>query len=417
MRILAITHQYPHLGNDGLGPYNRHQLRWLAQEHEVEVVAPIPWTTRFRAGYENFMAQPQRYRNKDGIWVHHPVYVFPPKLLMHRYGKYFLSSVRKAVGEIVERFRPDVIFSCWAHPDGWAAVRLGREHGLPVLIKVIGSDVLVLARDPQRRQRIAEALREADGVAAVSQDLADHVIGLGVDASRVRVVPEGINLELFCPGDQSVARARLNLPIDGPKRLLFVGNLLLSKGAGVLLEACALLRQRGVEFRCHLVGRGRDEPRLRGLSERLGLGGGEGVVEFVGPCAQWQLPDWYRACDLVVLPSFSEGIPNVLREGMMCGTGFVATKVGGIPEITRPEVGRLVEAGDPRQLAEAVEKALAEGLRADRATALELNISWEQSARMMVDGLRGLQQASHPPVAGAFIRAVSREENQECVAV
>ena len=391
-RILAITHQYTRLGNDGLAPYNRHQLRCLAQDHAVEVIAPIPWTARFRSGYENFMAQPKRYRNKDGIWVHHPVYLFPPKVLMRRYGNYFLSSVRGVAEPIVERFRPEVIFSCWAHPDGWAAVQLGREYGLPVLIKVIGSDVLVLTKDPGRRQRVAEALQGADGVAAVSRDLADHVIGLGVDPAKVHVVPEGINQEVFCPGDQGEARARLKLPSEGPAQLLFVGNLLLSKGAGVLLEACALLKQRRVEFRCHLVGRGQDEPQLRVLAARLGLSGGSGaVVDFVGSCPQWQLPDWYRASDLVVLPSFSEGIPNVLREAMMCGTAFVATNVGGIPEITRPEVGRLVEAGDPRQLADAIEKALDEGLRADRATALELNISWEQSARLLAGELAKIQ--------------------------
>jgi glycosyltransferase involved in cell wall biosynthesis len=413
MRILTLTNQYPRLGNDRVAPYNRHQFRWLAARHELEVIAPVPWTARFRAGYQNFLAQPRRYRNRDGIWVHHSVYFFPPRLLMHRYGEFFLASVRKTARGILERFLPDVLLSCWSHPDGWATVRLAREHGLPVMIKVIGSDVLVLGREPRRRERVAEALREADGVIAVSRDLAEHVVALGVDPTRVHVVPEGIDQDLFSPGDRLESQRRLGLADDGDpphptKRLLFVGNLLLSKGVGVLLEAASLLHQRGVDLCCHLVGRGHDEPHLAALRQRLGL---EQHVEFVGACPQWKLPDWYRACDLVVLPSFSEGIPNVLREAMMCGRAFVATRVGGIPEITRPQVGRLVEAGNPRELADAIASALAEGLVADRETALALNISWERSAQMLGAELEKVRRPS-PAETEATVATVRDEADE-----
>jgi hypothetical protein len=136
MRILALTHQYPRLGNDRVAPYNRHQFRWLASRHQLEVIAPVPWTARFRAGYQNFLALPRRYRNRDGIWVHHPVYLFPPRLLMHRYGEFFLSSVRDAARHIIRRFAPDVLLSCWSHSDGWATVRQGGAvHGVAGVIE------------------------------------------------------------------------------------------------------------------------------------------------------------------------------------------------------------------------------------------------------------------------------------------
>ena len=88
----------------------------------------------------------------------------------------------------LKEFAPDVILSSWAHPDGWAATRLGREFELPVLIKVIGTDILVNARNERRRDRIAEALTAADAVAAVSRDLAQKVAELGVDPARIHVV-------------------------------------------------------------------------------------------------------------------------------------------------------------------------------------------------------------------------------------
>jgi glycosyltransferase involved in cell wall biosynthesis len=93
---------------------------------------------------------------------------------------------------------------------------------------------------------------------------------------------------------------------------------------------------------------------------------------------------------LVVLPSFSEGIPNVLREGMMCGRPFVATRVGGIPEITRPPIGRLVEPGDPDGLADALQGMLDEQPKVDEKVVREVCITWEESARQVADCIRGV---------------------------
>ena len=70
-------------------------------------------------------------------------------------------------------------------------------------------------------------------------------------------------------------------------------------------------------------------------------------ITFIGPRVHDELPDWYRAADLTVLPSHSEGLPNVLRESLACGTPFVATNVGGISEIAHPDYSLLVPAEDP----------------------------------------------------------------------
>src|SRR4051812_19833256 len=106
MRILALTHQYPRLGNSRFAPYNQHQFRCLAQAHELRVVAPIAWTARFGAGYDNFLIHPTHYRNGDGVWVYHPVYRYPPRFLNHRYGDYFLASARALFERAVKELRP-----------------------------------------------------------------------------------------------------------------------------------------------------------------------------------------------------------------------------------------------------------------------------------------------------------------------
>jgi glycosyltransferase involved in cell wall biosynthesis len=248
---------------------------------------------------------------------------------------------------------------------------------------VHGSDVLVAGKNKWRRRRIAEALRECDGVVAVGRDLAEHVVRLGVKPDRVHVVYNGVDRELFCEGDRSQARAALGLAED-KRMVLFVGNLLLSKGAGILIEACRRLRGHGVDFHCWLVGQGRDERTLRALVARHGL---RDQVRFAGPYPHAQLPLWYRASDVVALPSFSEGVPNVLREALACGRPFVATRVGGVPEVAPAAFSRLVAPGEPGALADALEEVL----RAPRAPefqhALPAPMTWEESARQLAERL------------------------------
>lgn len=387
MRILYLSSLFPRPGHELASPFNRLQLAALARRHEVAAIAPVSWLERFRqrAKYRSLPVPVER----DGVRVWYPTYFYTPRVWRHLYGQCYLASVRRTVRRVVDSLRPDVLFSCWAHPDGWAAVRLGREVGRPVVVKVIGSDVLVTTRDRRRQVRVAEALQQADGVVAVSQDLADHVLRLGVDPARVSVVSEGTDPNLFCPGDRTAARRRLGLPETG-RVILFVGNVLESKGAVVLAEACGRLAGGGAEFTCYVVGRGPDANKVLATAERYAVGG---RVVLVGPKPQSELPDWYRAADVVTLPSFSEGIPNVLREAIACGVPFVATGVGGIPELVRGLAAQLVPPGDPVALAEALRSTLADPpvvTAADQS----VNLSWEDSADRLAERLSAVLRPS-----------------------
>ena len=356
MRILTLTSLYPNPLQPHRAPFNRHRFRLLGEHYPVRVIAPVSWTDELAARRRGAPPLPPgRRRTHDGLPVEHPRYYFPPRVLRGWYGHCFRASVRRAVERAVAEFRPDVIDAPFAYPDGWAAVRLGHEFGVPVVIQVHGSDLRLLDRFPARRRPTVEALRAADGLIAVSQDLADTVVRLGADPERVRLVYDGIDPALFRPGSKAASRTRLGLERD-TVRLLFVGNFYPVKGADVLLRAGHRLRQRGVPFELDLVGQGPQAEALRALVRRLGL---EGVVGFRGPMPQDELADWYRAADVFVLPSRSEGVPNVLLETMACHTPYVATRVGGVPEIHVPEAGRLVPPDDPAALADAIADELA----------------------------------------------------------
>jgi teichuronic acid biosynthesis glycosyltransferase TuaC len=373
MRILAITNCFPSPSSPLRAMFHLHKMRAMARENQVRVIVPVPWPEqlrhRLRGGASSLdLGEPN-------LQVYYPTYWFTPRILQHRYGGFYLASIRGELASALRDFQPEIVFGIWSHPDGWAAVKIARELNLPVVIKVIGSDVLVLGEKPLRRKMVAEALCSADRVIAVSQHLANATAELGVDPKKLHIIPEGIDKQIFQPGDQAMARASLNLPKD-VRMILFVGNLLFSKGAGVLIEACSIMAGKGIPFSCYLVGRGKDEANLRQMVKSGNL---SKYVVFPGPCKQEALVNWYRACDIVALPSFSEGIPNVLREAMQCHRPFVATRVGGIPEISDPATTRLVAPGNPRELADALEQMLKAPPTVDETVPARYNITWVQS--------------------------------------
>jgi glycosyltransferase involved in cell wall biosynthesis len=388
MRVLALTSLYPTPFHPHRATFNRQQFRALADEHEVRVIAPIAWTgewsarRRVQRGTASPMP-PERRRVFDGIVVDHPRFAFTPRILRGRHGGFMAQSVGECFREAVARFRPEVVLGCWAYPDGWAAVRLAREAGLPVAIKVHGSDLLTIQSQRARRRRTIEALAEADAIIAVSRGLADQAIVYGAAPSRVHVVHNGVDDGIFYPGPRDAARARLGLTGSVPL-ILFIGNLVGVKAPDVLIEALGVLARAGCRFECALIGDGPLRGPLRSRIHSLGLGAS---VRLVGPRAQDELPWWYRSADLLVVPSRSEGIPNVLLEAEACGTAFVASHVGGIPEIAPPEA--LVPPGDSQALAERIARFL--DPRTRPTTGLTRRPSnWLDSARALAGVLRGI---------------------------
>jgi glycosyltransferase involved in cell wall biosynthesis len=146
-----------------------------------------------------------------------------------------------------------------------------------------------------------------------------------------------------------------------------VARLARDKGLDVLLEACGLLRARGLDLRLALVGEGEEEAALRAQAQRLGLGES---VDFLGAVAPGDLAPHYRAADVVVLPSRREGLGLVLVEALFCQRPVIGTRVGGIPDVVADgETGLLVPPDDPLALAEALAHLLSDPVLATRLAA------------------------------------------------
>ena len=275
---------------------------------------------------------------------------------LHRRGTWMWWSVRGRLLKDAERDRPDVVLSYWAHPDGEVALRLARRLGVPVALMVGGSDVLLLTKEPRRRRRVEAVLRGVDAVVTIGENLRARVISMGVPAERVTSVMRPVDVARFAPGDRADARRRRGLPLDHAV-LLWVGRLVPVKGVDTLLRAVAVLREQYPALVLCIAGDGPDASSLRALSAQLGI---DSLVRWLGNVDHADLPDWYRAADVTVLPSLSEGVPNVLLESIACGTPFVASNVGSISEIADEACDRLVPPGRAEELAAALATVLAQ---------------------------------------------------------
>ncbi len=344
MRILFCSYAYPNPWQPGLGTFNRTMLAGLAQQHDVRVIAPVSFTERWRtAGISGFQALPN-------VPATYPTYFYPPKFGRSQYDKFLWWSIRHTVRACVRDFVPDVVLSYWAHPDGAVAVRAAHEAGIPAVVMVGGSDVLLLARSGSRRKAILKALSAADAIVAVSHDLADTMIGDGLPSEKISVIGRGVDANGFHPGDRAAARQQLGLPLDRPV-IVGAGRLVAVKDWITWLEACGELVSRGVNPASYVCGAGPLQAELQDWITRNGL---NNFIELRGSQTPQELATWYRAADVTLLTSISEGIPNVLLESMACGGSFVATAVGGIPEIADPVCDRLVPTKNPAAIAEAV---------------------------------------------------------------
>ena len=278
-----------------------------------------------------------------------------------------------------------------------------RFAGVPYTFTAHAKDIFhqsVIAADFERK------LADAAATVTVSDYNAQHLretYGTAA-AARVRRVYNGMDL----------GRLRFESPRDRRPLVVSVGRLVEKKGFAELVEACAVLRDRGTMFRCVIVGEGELEAELSAQINSLGL---EQVVEMIGPRPQEEVFRIVREAAAFTAPCVvgedqnRDGLPTVLLEAMALGTPCVSTDVTGIPEVVRDgQTGLLVPQRDARALVAALERLLADPeLRVRLAGAARKLIEIEFDARRNTEQLRALfAQAvaaggARPPVVGTDV--------------
>lgn len=391
MKLLLVTTVFPSPLQQQRGTFNFEMVRAFRPEHDVRVIAPVAWPIALRARWQR--RKWDDARRVDGIDVRHPVYFYTPRVFRSHYGGFFRWSIRAAADDILRGFTPDVVVGYWAHPDGHAAMKIARRLGVPGVVMVGGSDILLLGEDVNRGRLIREVLEEADAIVTVSEDLKRALGRWAIPPAKAHVVYRGVDRTRFNPGPQVEARRRLGIDHTRPM-LLYVGNLVAVKGLDVLLAACARAAGRA-DFQLYLVGAGPMKAALQRACTEAGIAD---RVTCVGAVDHTALPDWYRAADRTLLSSRSEGVPNVLLESSASGTSFIAPHVGGIPEIADPLADRLVPPGNPDALADAIVESVTVRRFVQRRV---VPASLQESARQLLDVLASTTTQSHRTSAPA----------------
>ncbi len=352
MRVAVLTQQFPTSHHRWAGHSVYQTLRVLARRCDLHVFYPevtYPSLPSFIDRRSLRRPDFDRSWNPPAVPATYVPYKAFPVISRSLNG---LSMARRILPH-VRRFDPDVILSYFIYPDGYAAVRIGKMLDVPVVVTAVGSD-LNRQRDPICRKLTAYTLRNADFVSTVSQHLCETARTQGADPARSRAKPNGCDTAVFHPMDRQRARRTLELDQDA-EIIVYVGRLDVRKGLIELIEAVQKLRAQRPKLRCFIVGSGPDKPRL---IEAIATAGMNESISIVPSCATDRVALWMVASNLVTLPSYNEGCPNVVIEALAAGRPVVATNVGGIPELMDETCGRLVPRADVPALTKALQQVL-----------------------------------------------------------
>ncbi len=274
----------------------------------------------------------------------------------------------------------------------WRVPHAFMFHTLGVLKNRIASS----PKEPGLRIAAEKRLAvECDLIFAATEREKRQLVELyGASPGKIHVVPCGVDTEKFQTAERSESRARLELR-EGEPVILYVGRFDPIKGVDRLLAAASILR-RELRPRVVLVGGGgenaSEERKLRALCSELSL---NDCVTFAGRKVHDELPDYYRAADVLVLPSHYESFGLVVLEALACGAPVVAMRVGVVEDIVRSGVnGWVLSENTPEHLAEGVRRVLDakknRGMSADSIRSSVRDYDWDFVARSVDEEYRAL---------------------------
>ncbi len=349
LKIAVVTTYFPSSAQPWQGRSAYQTLRVISREADVRVLYP-------NAAYPSlFMPRSQSYHKLDASYS-------PPDVKASYYDYLALPLVSRPLNgwmaarvllPHVRGFAPDLIFSSYLYPDGYAALKIGKALSVPVVVQSIGSDINRIG-DPVSASHTRTVLRESDFLVTVSGDLRTKAVAMGASPEKTRAVVNGCDLSVFHVKDRLEARQKLSID-SASEAVVYIGRMDVKKGLRELVEAAASLHPARPNLHVYLVGEGPDRPLIESAIEDRNA---SGYIHALPACAFDDVAVWMTAADLVTLPSYMEGCPNVVLEALACGRPVVATNVGGIPEIMSDECGRLVPPRDPVALAEALASVL-----------------------------------------------------------
>ncbi len=386
MKVLSLSSVYPNPAEPGLGLFVRSRLQALAEQAEVQVIAPIPVLDYSHPGRKIVRRREFAESRQDGhLRVFHPRWLFPPfgtplNILCE------FARLVPLVANLRRSFAFDVIDAHFCYPDGCAAALLSQLFRTPFTITLRGSE-LAFDRHYGRRLAMRAALRQASAVMAVSDELRDFAIARGASPERTRTVPNGIDADLFHRRDAISMRRRHGLPMNRAL-ILSAGELIEAKGHHLVTRALEAVLAQGHDVELLIAGataRGgpQFESKLREYVRDAGL---TDRVRFLGWVDRQAMAELLCAVDLFCLASRTEGWPNVVNEALACGAPVVVSRVGGVSAmVASPEFGTIVPQNDMEALESAIGAALNRRWDRDAISAWGRSRCWERVASEVLE--------------------------------
>ena len=392
-RIVVFSTLFPNSAQPNAGVFIRERMFRVGKKLPIIVIAPTPWfpfQNIIRIFKPYFRPPAPAYEEQQGVQVFYPRFLCIPGVFKFMDGFFMaLGSIRLML-KLKKCFGFNVIDAHFAYPDGKAATILSRWLRVPVTITLRGTEIRH-SKEWLRGRLLKKSLKDATQIFSVSTSLKKHVVGLGIDSSKIEVVGNGVDTEKFFPMDARAVREKLGLPVNA-KVIVTVGALVERKGIHRVLSILPFLFKTHPNLHYLIVGSGGAEgdwtERLKKQVNDLKL---QDNVHFVGAKPPEELKMFLSAADLFVLPTRNEGWANVLLEAMACAIPVIASDVGGNSEvINQSALGTIVPFGDQKALLAAVDNGLTKEWDKLFIQNYARENSWDSRVDILVEAFGGI---------------------------
>ncbi|HVA55833.1 MAG TPA: glycosyltransferase [Gammaproteobacteria bacterium] len=340
-----LTESFPTPEHPGRGIFIREQVKALSQTHAVTVLFPRPTLPGIRSSSlepraealdSNHPDRPAAAGPAPRLSILRPGYFYVPRnrsIRVHQLAR----LLRRTLGEVLEPF--DIVHAHWLAPAGAAAVLGTAGLNIPVVVTAHAGDIYRDLRHAKHVRVAQQVAKQASRIIAVADYFREPLARVGAAPEKLSVIHNGVDLNVFVPGDRDKARAELQLPAGVPL-YLYIGNLEEAKGAADLVET--FFAHAPAAAMLVVTGTG---PLWGRFARRAAASGGRMILRGWQP--HEAVARYLTAADCFVLPSYAEGNPVTVLESLCCGRPVIGSSIPAIaPLIEEGKSGLLISPGD-----------------------------------------------------------------------
>lgn len=390
MKVGILTTSFPAYKGHFQSPFILKLAESLANNGvEVDVVCPF-----YKEGKHK-----EETINK--VNVHRFQYLYPVSMQKLGYGGGLPHNIKKSWFSRLELIpylffylvkslkygkKADIIHAQWAL-SGLIGVLMKKIYKKPLVLSTRGVAVSMASKNKLMRPILKFILKNCDFVTPNNLHHVSEIMKFGVSKDKIAAIPNGIDLELYKPRNKIELRKKLG--IDKEKKMVFfVGWLIERKGLDYLVKSFPEVLATHKNAMLYLIGSGSLKTSLEKTAHKLRISNNMKILDSMPPK---EVALWMAVADVFVLPSLSEGRPNVVYEAMLSGVPVIATNIGGANELIKDgETGFLIKPKNPGEIAKKIinlleNKKLSKDMaKKARKKLLHSNISWDYCAKKYI---------------------------------